>query len=137
MPIQKRAVPKKPRKKLVKVHPDTIRHRKLCDSFYNRLQADLDDGSFMCLLREITGKELDAYLYIETIMARTDCEVVTLQINNNRDMFRCTMTYTDMAAKPKHGWLYPRMAVVKTSTRLIHSVMLSYVSLCKHIGRFI
>ena len=141
MPIKKRKpklINPRIKKNKVKRNPKLIRHEKECDALYNRLQVDPDDDSLYALLRDITGEDLSPYNQIEHVMRLTDCEVTTLQINYPEQWsFRCHMAYTDRDAKPRHGRIYPRKAVVKTSTRLLHSVMLAYIELCKHCGKFI
>ena len=143
MPITKRKIPKKkPSKPKVKLSPAQRKHNDKCAKYYNRLQADLDDDSLMELVAKVTKQSgityYDPYLAAEQLLRRFDAQVVTLQINYpDHYAFQVTLAYTDRTKKPKFGYLYPSKTVVKTSPRLVHSVMLAYVELCKHTGRFI
>ena len=143
MPITKRKIRKrKPSKPKLRLSPAQRKHRDKCIDYYNRLQADPDDDALEHLISKITKKSgsayYDVYLAVEQLLRRCDARVVTLQANYpDHYAFQVTLAYTDRTKKPKFGYLYPSKTVVKTSPRLVHSVMLAYVELCKHTGRFI
>lgn len=141
MPITKRKLPK--RKKTVPQKflksPQRRKHEKLCDELTRLVNNDNDDD-MRNAMRQITTIDCSAYIFVEEIMSRASTEVTTLQVNGTYARgatYRCVMTYTDRTKEPKYGYLYPTKTVVKTSTRLIHAVILTYIELCKHIGRFI
>lgn len=137
MAIKKRKI--KVRKPKPKLHPRVVRHRKACDDLYNRLQQD-DDDSVRYVMDQLMGMRMSAHLCVQHLMARATTEVKTLQINGGSGQgatYSCFMSYEDRTKKPKHGWLYPTKYCVKSSPVLIRSVMLCYVELCKHVGRFV
>lgn len=127
MPIIKNRRPKK--KKAPSLKLSKLQTEYKID--YNRLQADMDDEQLCGLLEKHSGTS-DPYLAVERILAKFDATVSTLQINTDEHTsYRVMLRYTDRSKKPKHGHIYPSMAVVKTSPRLVHSVMLAYLELCK------
>lgn len=138
MPIPKRTIPKpRPSQPRKLPTPERRKHNKLCAELYNRLQADPDDFELESLLRRVT-KRPTTYLAVEYVLSRADSKVETLQINSpDQVSYRTTMTYTDRTKKPIQGYLYPSKTVVKTSRRMVHSAILAYIELCKHVGRFI
>lgn len=143
MPIAKRKIRKrKPAKPKIKLSPAQRKHHSKCDKYYNRLQADPDDDSLEHLVSKITKQSgtayYDVYLAVEQILRRFDAQITTLQLNfPDHYAFQVKLAYTDRTKKPRLGYHYPSKTVVKTSPRLVHSVMLSYVELCKHLGRFV
>jgi hypothetical protein len=116
------------------------RHQLVCENYYNRLQADPSDDELFVLLEELLGFGLSSpYHAVEHVLSKFDGNVATLQINNSRNLisYRASLHFKDLDAKPKHGHLYPSVTVVKTSSRMIHAVILAYIEICKNIGRFV
>lgn len=134
MPIKKRIKPepkRKPRRKLSE-------HELVCRTLYNRLQNDINNESIKYVLGEIVPIKMNAYSALKWIMAQCDTTVNTLQINgySKSKSYRVAMTYTDRTKKPKNGYLYPTVSVVKTSSELIVSAILAYIELAKHLERW-
>lgn len=128
------------RVKLRKHSSKKNRHQLVCEKFYNRLQADPSDDELFVLLEEILGFGFSSpYHAVEHVLSKFDATVNTLQINYTHNVvsYRVSLRFTDIKAKPKHGHQYPSLTVVKTSSRIVHAVILAYIEICKNIGRFV
>lgn len=139
MPIKKRVkVRYEPKIKKIRRSPKQRKHYKECKRLLALVCRD-DDDSLLQAMSTIVGFDADAHMFIEHVMARASTHIETLQDNGpfaKGATYRVCMTYTDRE-KPMVNGRYPRKAVVKSSTRIVHSLMLCYIELCKHIGRFI
>ena len=134
MPIAKRKVPKRKPKPRVKLSP----HDLLCRSLYNRLQQDSDDD-VRYVMDALTPVSMSAHLALQWLTSQCSTEISTLQLNGpygEGATFRVFMRYEDRTKKPKYGHLYPTLYCVKSSPVLTISVMLCYIELSKHLGRF-
>lgn len=128
MAISKRKIPKK--KTPIKLHPKVRAHNKKCDLLYTRLQQN--ELEAICEVKELVG--CDDVMH--GVLSKVSGNVSTLQ-HNNPVTYRTCLTWEDRSVDPKFGYLYPRKVVVKTATSMVISATLSYVELCKQIGRFI
>lgn len=134
MAIKKRIRPKPkttPRKKLSP-------HELLCRKLSTRMERDTDED-VRYVMDALTPVNMSAHLAAEWLTARCDTEISTLQMNGpygEGATYRVSMSYTDKTKKPKHGYLYPKVYRVKSSPRLIHSIILTYIEIAKQLGRF-
>ena len=133
MAIKRRLRPRR------KVPPKASPWVRKCNKLYNRLQQPLDYDTlsgFAALTSTKAAHSVDNLAL--QLLERTDGQITTLQVNNpDYVSYRACLTYTDYSKKPKHGHLYPSKSVVKTSPHMWQAVILAYIELCKHIGRFV
>jgi hypothetical protein len=133
MPIKKRPVKKSVKKKPVN------KHAKLCKDLYNRLQQPHPLPHDFGELANLAGcTDAEPHHLAAQLMVRTDAKLKTLQMNYpNHVSVQATLSYADHRQPPIDGYLYYKQTVVKTSPHWWQSVILAYIELCKHIGRFI
>ncbi len=136
MAIKKRPIKRKVKVRRPKVSPAILRHRRECDELLELLETKQDEHVLEAMAT-IVGYDVDGLTFMEQVSKRFDCQITTLQVNAERSAYQTVLTYTDRESKPKHGHLYPRLSVVKTSPRMIQSLMLCYIELCKNLGRFV
>lgn len=132
----------KKRRSKVRIKPKPkSKHERLCTELYNRLQADDSDNPVLHaieLIADRTGiNHASDYHFIESILARTSTELVTLQMNYpDHVSYRVHMKWADYAGKRVYG-NPPTKAVVISSPRLIRAVIIAYVLLSKKAGKFV
>lgn len=104
---------------------------------YNRLQED-DDFDVYGVVSKHVGGDIELFDTLEMLCAKFTSKIETLQMNYpDHVSFRVYLEWKNTDAKPKHGYLYPRLCVVKTSPHLIRSATLAYLEICHYAGRWI
>jgi len=135
MPIKRRKI-----KQRIKPKPKS-KHVRLCEDLYNRLQQPGKAYDAFEEIADLTNMSMqdarDMVIMALDLASRCTTTVNTLQVNYpDHVSYRVRMTYEDRSKKPKHGFLFPSVVVVKTSPSLALSVMLAYIELSKNLGRF-
>jgi hypothetical protein len=119
----------KARRRIIRIRPKPkSKHVKLCEDLCNRLH-EYDDTALEQALALFDADTPDA------LLLRTSSQVSTIQLNDE-ETFRCYMQWEDRREKPKHGYLYPALASVKSSTVMSFAVILAATEIAKRAGTF-
>lgn len=122
------------------IKPKPVKKPSVWADLYNRLQAG-DKEKRRIVLSELQSKfrASDENALADKIMKLVSCEIKTHQINADRAdaPFLINMRYEDRTKKPLYGHQYPAVYVIKNWHSLTDGVILSYLQLCKQLGRYI
>lgn len=124
-------------KRPIKPKPVSKNRARISD-LYNRLQQpDKRAAAILELLAHFRAPS--EYMLMCKIMQRTSTEIKTRQINGERPelVFQIDMRYEDRTKQPLYGHYYQPVYVLKSWNSLSDGVILSYLQLCKQIGRLL